>query len=121
MVLTAIRRLAAAAAAGPALVLTGQMWYVRAKFRLPPDACGPLTGEAPAPSNDHEAAAAASTARRRRNIVFIGDSIVTGVGCSAEASPRSTAVRSSAMASGPRERRGGAKEEAEIGPLTGAR
>ena len=57
------------------------MWYVRFKFRLPPDACGPTAGIVAAP-------AGTASSSRQRNIVFLGDSIVTGVGCSAEASER---------------------------------
>ena len=74
-----LRTVAAAAAAGPVSVLAAQMWWVRAKFKLPPDASGPLTGEE-LPTH------ATAASGRPRNIVFLGDSIVTGVGCSAEAS-----------------------------------
>lgn len=65
-------------------VLASQMWWVRAKFRLPPDACGPSAGVClPPPSASKPQTPDAS---RQRNIVFLGDSIVTGVGCSREAS-----------------------------------
>ena len=81
MRLPRLRTIAAAATAGPAALLTGQMWWVRMKFRLPPDACGPSSGE-----EQPASAAGPKTSGRTRNIVFLGDSIVTGVGCSAEAS-----------------------------------
>ena len=70
-------RVAGAAAAAPVALCAGQMYYVRAKFKLPPDASGPLTGVA---------SIGPQKTKRRRNIVFLGDSIVTGVGCSVEAS-----------------------------------
>ena len=75
------RRVAAAATAGPAAVLTAQMWWVRMKFQLPPDARGPSAGVCAPPH-----ASARPGKERQRNIVFLGDSIVTGVGCSAKAS-----------------------------------
>jgi lysophospholipase L1-like esterase len=72
-----MRRAAAAAIGLPTALVTGQMWWVRHKFKLPPDASGPMEG-----------VCTTSTKRssRRKNIVFMGDSIVTGVGCSMEAS-----------------------------------
>jgi lysophospholipase L1-like esterase len=78
------------AGAGAAL-LVGEMLYVRAKFRLPPDARGPLAG-VEQPTAVSSAAAGRGWLRsadpppRQLNIVFLGDSLVTGVGCSAEAS-----------------------------------
>jgi lysophospholipase L1-like esterase len=75
-----LRRGLAAATAGPVAVLTAQMWWVRAKFKLPPDACGPLSGVC------SPAEGSAPPSGRARNIIFLGDSIVTGVGCTAEAS-----------------------------------
>ena len=94
--LRAARRAALYSVAGGATLLVGEMWYVRAKFRLPPDANGPLAGiVAPPPPvmakqcppqqvSMHEHADTGSRPRQR-NIVFLGDSLVTGVGCSAEA------------------------------------
>ena len=79
--LFSLRRLAVAATATPAAVLTAQMWWVRMKFRLPPDACGPSAGVCQPPD-----VAKRKEAGQPRNIVFLGDSIVTGVGCSPEAS-----------------------------------
>lgn len=78
------RRWFAYAAAAPPLALFGQMYWVRHKFRLPPDAQGPLTGTATPPAGAK--ASSAAEARRQRHIVFLGDSLVTGVGCSVEAS-----------------------------------
>ena len=74
-------RTVAAVTTAPVAVLGAQLWYLRFKFKLPPDACGPTAGIVAAP-------AGASSSSRQRNIIFLGDSIVTGVGCSREASER---------------------------------
>lgn len=75
------RRVAMYSAGGGASLLVAEMWYVRAKFRLPPDASGPLAGVCEPPETP-----ASATPQRQRNIIFLGDSLVTGVGCSHEAS-----------------------------------
>ena len=81
-----LRRGLAAAAVAPVAVVGVQMWYLRFQFRLPPDAQGPLTGVCSPPAIKSKASAASQDATRQRNIIFLGDSVVTGVGCSAEAS-----------------------------------
>ena len=82
-----LARLAGAAVAAPVALCASQMFYARAKFVLAPDASGPLSGVAEADTpQSFFSWLRAPAARRRRNIVFMGDSIVTGVGCSAEAS-----------------------------------
>lgn len=80
-------------AAGGAGLLASQMWWVRFKFRLPSEARGPLSGVAAAPlakpaqqQRWWQSPPPAAARTVRRNIVFLGDSLVTGVGCSAEAS-----------------------------------
>ena len=103
------RRAAKLAVGVPVATMFGQMWYVRGKFRLPPDACGPDNGVVqPAPSTAASNNSSSSSGLRaalfrwpssssssssntasslpRKHIVFMGDSLVTGVGCSAEAS-----------------------------------
>ncbi len=72
-------------AGGTTGVLASQMLWVRYQFQLPPEAGGPSSGVCRAGS---DADAQRGVCRRRRNIVFLGDSIVTGVGCSAAASDR---------------------------------
>lgn len=84
-------RLTGAAVGGTSVVLFSQMWYVRMSFKLPPDASGPLQGvahyEKPKGNTWWEWLWSSSKVNGgRRNIVFFGDSIVTGVGCSIEAS-----------------------------------
>ena len=85
------RRATLCGAGAGAALLVGEMLYVRAKFRLPPDARGPLAG-VEQPTAVSSAAAGRGWLRsadpppRQLNIVFLGDSLVTGVGCSAEAS-----------------------------------
>ena len=84
------RRAVLYSAAGGAALLAGEAWYVRLKFRLPPDASGPLSGVVEPRDGGGSSSGGGSSARggepRRRNIVFLGDSLVTGVGCSAEVS-----------------------------------
>jgi lysophospholipase L1-like esterase len=80
-----LRRGVAYAAAGGAGVLTAQMWWIRYKFRLPPDAQGPHVGVCTPPHSTFSTAPSSPTAPPK-NIIFVGDSLVTGVGCSAEAS-----------------------------------
>lgn len=70
-------RCIAAGVGATASVTAAQMWHVKAKFRLAPDALGPRTGEV-------EYRASNKTAGRL-NIVFLGDSLVMGVGCSTAA------------------------------------
>lgn len=76
------------AGGGAVGVLASQAWYVKVNFKLPPDASGPTAGVVgPAPGKPTHS---------RRNIVFMGDSVVTGVGCSADVGkgpvmPRATA------------------------------
>jgi lysophospholipase L1-like esterase len=103
-------RLAGAAVGGTAAVVAGQAAYVRVKFVLPPDASGPTSGVASAtaapaagttsllgrafefsPSQRKEAQA------RRKNIIFLGDSLVTGVGCDHEAGQGPTLPRAVAQ------------------------
>ena len=82
-------RITGAVVAAPIAVTAGQMYFIRAKFKLPPDAEGPLEGVELAPTAVKPSWFASlgwtHQARPRRNIVFLGDSIVTGVGCSPEA------------------------------------
>jgi len=78
-----LRRLAVGAgatAAGGVAVAGGQAYYVRNNFRLPPDAAGPNTGVAGLRPEQR-------TAPVRKNLVFFGDSLVTGVGCSSQDGP----------------------------------
>lgn len=102
-------RMAGAALGGTAAVVAGQAAYVRVKFVLPPDASGPTSGVASAtaapavgqtsllsrifgsPSQRKEAQA------RRKNIIFLGDSLVTGVGCDHEAGEGPTLPRAVAQ------------------------
>ena len=65
---------AGAAAAG---VLGTQAAYVYGSFVLPPDATGPNSGVAPGSPRWFRRP-------QRKNIIFIGDSLVSGVGCRAE-------------------------------------
>ena len=93
-------RLGAGFGAASATLVLGEAWHVYRKFRLPPEATGPTEGvcRAPAPRRTLAAAAALSPAPPRANIVFLGDSLVTGVGCSAEAGAGPTLPRSAAGA-----------------------
>lgn len=75
-----IRLAAKVAVGGTAGAMFTQMWYVRHKFRLAPDACGPIEGVEQPKDGSKNASGS------RKHIVFLGDSLVTGVGCSAEAS-----------------------------------
>lgn len=88
-------------AAGGVGLLASQMYWVHYKFRLPSEARGPLSGVVEAPAKPAarwwhgspalawwRASPALAARAARRNIVFLGDSLVTGVGCSAEASER---------------------------------
>ena len=78
-------RLAAGVGAGVAGLAGTQMAYAYAKFELLPDAQGPHAGVAGA-ALAGQPRKAPSTDRRvqHRNIVFLGDSLVAGVGCSSE-------------------------------------
>jgi len=78
-------RAAGAALGGTAGVVACQVAYVRLSFQLPPDATGPTSGTA--------SAAALRSSGTRRNIIFLGDSLVTGVGCDAEAGEGPTLPR----------------------------
>lgn len=80
-------RYASAALGGTAGVTAGQAAWVRLRFQLPPDASGPTSGVA-IPGD-----AGALGQRERRNIIFLGDSLVTGVGCDAEAGEGPTLPR----------------------------
>ena len=88
------RRAALSTVAAGAVLVAGEAAYVRKKFHLPPDARGPLSGVCEPPGHGIHSSASAPP---QRHIVFLGDSLVTGVGCSAEASlegpvlPRQTA------------------------------
>ena len=76
-----LRRFAAAASAtavGAVGVIGSQAYYVKANFRLPPDASGPNSGTVGFASEQPAV---------RKNIVFFGDSLVTGVGCSSQDGP----------------------------------
>ena len=80
-------RYSAYAGGGAVGVLASQAWYVKVNFKLPPDATGPTAGVV---------GAGPGKPTQRRNIVFMGDSVVTGVGCRAEVGegpvmPRATA------------------------------
>ncbi|KAL1499981.1 hypothetical protein AB1Y20_012659 [Prymnesium parvum] len=65
------RRLAFAASGGAIGLAAAEVAYLRLSFKLPPDPPGPVSGLVHAPSP-----------RGTRHLVFLGDSIVTGVGCS---------------------------------------
>ena len=52
--LRSIARLTGAAVGGTSAVLFSQMWYVRLKFQLPPDAAGPLNGVAKHKPESHD-------------------------------------------------------------------
>ena len=68
------------AGCGLAGLLASQAYYVKVNFTLPPDASGPTAGVAraglPPPPTWHT-----HGKPRRKNIVFMGDSVVKGVGC----------------------------------------
>jgi len=87
---TRAARLAGYALGGTASVVAGQGVYVRLKFVLPPDASGPTSGVAcaapagPGPSSGLWPMQQQQPPPRRRNIIFLGDSLVTGVGCDHE-------------------------------------
>eukprot|EP00965_Chrysotila_dentata_P181376 5986524-Pleurochrysis_carterae.AAC.2 len=75
-------RLLGAAGLGTVAVAGSQAVYVRTNFALPPDATGPSTGvAAPAPLTP---SVPSST---QKNLVFLGDSLVTGVGCRSREGP----------------------------------
>lgn len=80
----------AAATAGAAGVIAWQMYACKQNFCLPPDASGPISGVATAPRRLADG--------KKLNLVFIGDSLVTGVGCAADAGLGATLPRSTAKA-----------------------
>ena len=72
------------AGCGFAGLVASQAYYVKVNFTLPPDATGPTAGVArgtrrPPPLTWHT-----HGKRSRKNIVFMGDSVVKGVGCRRE-------------------------------------
>lgn len=67
----------AAATLGTVGVLGAEGWLTYKRFQLPPEATGPTAGVC---SSDGRSAGALPA----KHIIFLGDSLVTGVGCNAE-------------------------------------
>ena len=93
------------AGCGFAGLVASQAYYVKVNFTLPPDATGPTAGVArgtgrPPPLTRH-----AHGKPSRKNIVFMGDSVVKGVGCRSEVGEGPTLPRH--VAEVVSERRGG--------------
>ena len=85
------RRLAFAATGSVFGLGVGEVLYVRHKFRLPPAPSGPVSGIERAPADkgmasgsvgDGSARLTKSAESRQRHVIFLGDSTVTGTGCS---------------------------------------
>jgi len=74
---------AAYAGCGITGLVASQACYVKVNFTLPPDATGPTTGVAQG-TRQHAGGGQAHGKPSRKNLVFMGDSVVTGVGCRRE-------------------------------------
>ena len=74
------RRISAAAAAAVGVV-AGEAIYVRLSFQLPPDPSKKLSG-VESPSSTPQSPRQSTLVQPLRHIVLMGDSLVTGVGCS---------------------------------------